>query len=391
MRELDFLAGARALKSQVSSRATHQVATCAAYEFKSSPLQKTKREVRMFVVRSDSSQSEILHTHSKSMCIAMGELSADANDMAAGERCANEIKNNTAAPPSTSSSILSSSPSSQCRHEVIHRTQGFHRHSYLIAELINIGSVCFDSGQYQLGARCFGDALRATRRAHRQLVDTDDAGGKVSLSETVLAVDSAHQALSTFTITYSATNHKGYKCMHVNNTAALSVFAKPMPFEQESDILDSSSSLAMLSETLMPRMLAVILFNLGLCHHICGTQTNNRRCYVKAREAYKLALKQLRDECTTMKASGTTLSSSINAEFVMRHMAILNNLGCVLQSLERREDNGAILRRKYTSCFRTIGRLVSFFDNDGSGFGNQERALFELNILLASSAPSPAA
>lgn len=92
-----------------------------------------------------------------------------------------------------------------------------------------------------------------------------------------------------------------------------------------------------------------------------------------------------------MKASGTTLSSSINAEFVMRHMAILNNLGCVVQSLERREDNGAILCRKYTSCFQTIGRLLSFFDNDGSGFGNQERALFELNILLASSAPSPAA
>ena len=348
----------------------------------------------MFMVRSDSTPLNLRYsTRIQSMCITMGELSANANGMAAGERCADETKNDTASPPSTSSSILSSSPSSQCRHEVIHRTQDFHRHSYLIAELINIGSVCFDSGQYQQGARCFGDALRAARRAHRQLVDTDDAGSKVSIlvSETVLAVDSAHQALSTFTITYSATNHKGYKCMHANNTAALSVFAKPMTFEQESDILDSSSSLAMLSESIMPRMLAVILFNLGLCHHICGTQTNNRRCYVKAREAYKLALKQLRDECTTMKASGTTLSSSITAEFVMRHMAILNNLGCALQSLERREDNGAILRRKYTSCFQTIGRLLSFFDNDGSGFGNQERALFELNILLASSAPSPAA
>lgn len=326
------------------------------------------------------------------MCIAKEAPSTYVNGMAAGERCAEQAKNNTAAPPSTSSPILPSSQSSQWRNEVIHctRTRDFHRHSYLIAELINIGSVCFDSGQYQLGARCFGDALRAARRAHRLLVDTDDAGSNVSISETVLAVDSAHQALSSFTITYSATKHKGYKCMRANNIAALSVFAQTMTFEQESDIMDSSS-LAVLSETIMPRMLAVILFNLGLCHHVCGTQTNNRKCYVKAREAYKLALKQMREEWTTIKASGSTLSSSINAEFAMRHMAILNNSGCVLQSLESRENNGTTVRRKYTSCFQTIGRLLSFFDNDGSGIGNQERAIFELNILLASSAPSPAA
>lgn len=326
------------------------------------------------------------------MCITSEVPSPNASGMAAGERCADQTKKNTAASQlkstSTSSTIISSPPSSQCRREVV--TRQFYQHSYLIAELINIGSVCFDSSQYRLGARCFGDALRAARRAHRLLTETGDEGSKVSLSETVLAIDSAHQALSTFTVRHLHINHEGYKFVRADNTAAFSIFTRPMTFE-ESDLDLDSSSLAMLSESIMPRMLAVILFNLGLCHHICGIQAKNRRCFVKAREAYKLALKQLREECTTMKASGTTLSSPLNAEFAMRHMAILNNLGCALQSLGRKEDNGAILRRKYTPCFQTIGRLLSFFDNDRSAIGSQERAVFELNILLASSAPSPAA